>query len=180
MRGRKKERGRGEKNYACPISLFFRETPYAGKRSSWLVQHSKVDWCLTINCKSTLFIPFLSVFWSGWECRVYYAMRKSKLFLHWSSGQDLLAVLKPTPLLPHAKMLLVPIRSFFWRVDYALEGSMFWLSKCDFSRLFHTERSWHAYWFPVVFEFLVFMFCPLMQERFLWALLKRKALFVAK
>ena len=21
---------------------------------------------------------------------------------------------------------------FFWRVDYALEGSMFWLSKCDF------------------------------------------------
>ena len=37
---------------------------------------------------------------------------------------------------------------FLWRVDYALEGSMFWLSncKCDFSRLFHTERSWHAYW----------------------------------
>jgi len=40
---------------------------------------------------------------------VYYAMRKSKRFLHWSSGQDLLAVLKPTPLLPHAKMLLVPM-----------------------------------------------------------------------
>ena len=66
---------------------------------------------------------------------------------------------------------------FFWRVDYALEGSMFWLSKCDFSRLFHTERSWHAYWFSVVFEFLVFMICPLIQERFLWPLLKRKALF---
>ena len=30
-----------------------------------------------------------------------------------ASGQDLLAVLKPTPLLPHAKMLLVPIRFFF-------------------------------------------------------------------
>ena len=29
-----------------------------------------------------------------------------------ASGQDLLAVLKPTPLLPHAKMLLVPIRFF--------------------------------------------------------------------
>ena len=40
-------------------------------------------------------------------------------------GQDLLAVLKPTPLLPHAKMLLVPILSFLWRVDYALGGSMF-------------------------------------------------------
>ena len=116
-----------------------------------------------------LFIPFPSVFWnwSRWECRgVYYAMRKSKRFL-----QDLLAVLKPTPLLPHAQMLLVPILFFFfWRVDYALKGSMFWLSKCDFSRLFHTERSWHAYWFSVVFEFLVFMVCSLMQERFLWPL----------
>ena len=30
-----------------------------------------------------------------------------------ASGQDLLTVLKPTPLLPHAKMLLVPIRFFF-------------------------------------------------------------------
>ena len=38
----------------------------------------------------------------------------------------------------------------FW-VDYALEGSTFSLSKCDFSRLFHTERSWHTYRFTVVF-----------------------------
>ena len=68
-------------------------------------------------------------------------------------------------------------RFFFWRVDYALEGSLFWLSKCDFSCLFHTERSWHAYWFSLVFEFLVFMICPLMQEHFLWPLLKHKALF---
>ena len=180
----------------------------------------------SINGKSILFIPFpfacncgkelfriqkwrteiriltqlsKQVFWnwSGWECRVYYAKRKSKRFLHWSSGPDLLAVLKPTPLLPHAKMLPVPIRFFFWRVDHALEGSMLWLSKCDFSRLFPTERSWHAYWFSMVFEFLVSMICPfpasrglsswetsasreicpLMQQRFLWPLLRRKALF---
>ena len=126
MWGRKKERGRGrgEKKYACPISLFFWETPYAGKRSSWLVRHRKVDWCLTIKCKTVLFIPSVFWNWSGWECRVYYTMRKSKRFLHWTSGQDWLAVLKPTPLLP-----LVPIRSFFWQVDYALEGSMFWQSK---------------------------------------------------
>ena len=54
---------------------------------------------------------------------------------------------KPT----HAKMLLVPIKFFFlcW-VDYALEGSTFSLSKCDFSRMFHTERSWHTYRFTVV------------------------------
>ena len=44
---------------------------------------------------------------------------------------------RPTRLLPHAKMLLV---SICW-VDYALEGSAFLLSKCDFSRMFHTERS---------------------------------------
>ena len=104
--------------------------------------------------------------WNGLECRVYYAKRKSKRFLLWSSGQDLLAVVKPTPLLPHAKILLVSVWFFFWRVDYALEGSMCWLSKCDFSRLFHTERSWHGYWFSVVFVFLVSMICLLMQQRF--------------
>ena len=29
-----KGRGGGDKKYACPISLFFWETPYVGKRSS--------------------------------------------------------------------------------------------------------------------------------------------------
>ena len=33
---------------------------------------------------------------------------------------------------------------FLCWVGYALEGSIFSLSKCDFSRLFHTERSWHT------------------------------------
>ena len=51
---------------------------------------------------------------------------------------------RPTWLLPHAKMLLVPISCFLCWVDHALEGSTFSLSKCDFSRLFHTERSWHT------------------------------------
>ena len=58
---------------------------------------------------------------------------------------------RPTRHLPHAKMLLVPISFFLCWVDYALEGSTFSLSKCDFSRLFHTERSWHTYRFTVVF-----------------------------
>ena len=34
---------------------------------------------------------------------------------------------------------------------YALEDSAFSLNKCDFSRLFHTERSWHTYRFTVAF-----------------------------
>ena len=51
---------------------------------------------------------------------------------------------RPTRRLPHAKMLLVPISFFLFWVDYAPEGSTFSLSKCDFSRLFHTERSWHT------------------------------------
>ena len=58
---------------------------------------------------------------------------------------------RPTRSLLHAKMLLVPIRFFLYWVDYDLEGSTFSLSKCDFSRLFHTERSWHTYRFTVVF-----------------------------
>ena len=37
----------------------------------------------------------------------------------------------------------------FSSVGYALEGSAFSLSKYDFSRLFHTERSWHTYRFTV-------------------------------
>ena len=62
-------------------------------------------------------------------------------------------ILSPTErLLPHTKMLLVPIKPFFlcW-VHYDLEGYTFSLSNCDFSRLFHTKRSWHTYWFTVVF-----------------------------
>ena len=39
---------------------------------------------------------------------------------------------------------------FICWVDYVLEGSAFILSKCDFSRMFHTERSWHAYRLTVV------------------------------
>ena len=35
-------------------------------------------------------------------------------------------------------------------VDYALKGSTFSLSKCDFSRMFHTERSWLTYLVTVV------------------------------
>ena len=49
-----------------------------------------------------------------------------------------------TRLLPHAKMLLVPMNFFLWQVDYTWRKT-FWLSKCDFCRLFHAERSWHAF-----------------------------------
>ena len=38
---------------------------------------------------------------------------------------------------------------FLWWVYYIL-GSTLWMSKCEFCRLFHTERSWHAYWFSAV------------------------------
>ena len=58
---------------------------------------------------------------------------------------------RPTRRLPHVKMLPVSISFFLCSVDYALEGSIFSLSKYDFSRLFHTERSWHTYRFTVVF-----------------------------
>ena len=40
--------------------------------------------------------------------------------------------------------------SLCW-VHYAREGSKFSLSRCDFSRLCHTKRSWHTYRCTVVF-----------------------------
>ena len=54
---------------------------------------------------------------------------------------------RPTRLLPQAKMLLIPIKFFFPLLDRLRSGRF---SKCDFSRMFHTERSWHTYRFTVV------------------------------
>ena len=55
-----------------------------------------------------------------------------------ASGQDLLAVLKRYPTFTSCQNAACSNTSFFflWRVDYALEGFVFWLGKCDFSRLF--------------------------------------------
>ena len=73
-------------------------------------------------------------------------------------------------------MLLVPISFFLCLVDYALEGSTFSLSKCDFSRLFHTES--HGTHIDLLWlSFLAGRICPLMHEHFLWPLLKRKAFY---
>ena len=56
-----------------------------------------------------------------------------------------------TRLLPCEKNAACCTEYFLLQVDYALEGSTFWLRKlCDFCRLFHTERSRHAYWFSAV------------------------------
>ena len=63
-------------------------------------------------------------------------------------------------------MLLVPISFFLCLVDYALEGSTFSLSKCDFSRLFHTES--HGTHIDLLcLSFLAGRICPLMHEHFL-------------
>ena len=79
--------------------------------------------------------------------------------------------------LPQAKMVFVLI-CFFPLVGRLCSRGFyftFWLSKWDFSRLFYTERSWWAYWFSVVlFLFVAERICLLMQEHFLWPLLKRK------
>ena len=73
---------------------------------------------------------------------------------------------RPKRLLPHAKMLLVPIRIF------PLLGSLCSGSTFLLGRLFHTERSLHTYQFTVVF-----VSGPLMQEHFSSPLLKRRALY---
>ena len=81
---------------------------------------------------------------------------------------------RPTWLLPHAKMLLVPISFILCLVDYVLRIS---LNKCNISCLLnHTERSWHTYRFTVVFV-SGHRICLLMQEDFLWPLLKYNLAF---
>ena len=50
---------------------------------------------------------------SNFNSAVEASLLELERFLHWSSGQDLLVVPKRTPLLPHAKMLPVPIHFFF-------------------------------------------------------------------
>ena len=101
------------------------------------------------NFNSALVEILLGLEWPGMSH--YYVLSKSKQFLHWHQYKICLqcwkGVGRPTRLLPHTKMLLDPNYIFFlWRVYYALEGYI-----CDFSCLFHTGRSWHAYWFSVVF-----------------------------
>ena len=62
--------------------------------------------------------------------------KKVKAISTLASGQDLLAVLKPTPRFTSWQNAACSNTFFFWRVDYALEGSvaqsMFGLNRCDF------------------------------------------------
>ena len=56
--------------------------------------------------------------------------KKVKAISTLASGQDLLAVLKPTPPLPHAKMLFVPIRFFFFSGEVIMLWRVQLLSPC--------------------------------------------------
>ena len=62
-----------------------------------------------------------------------------------------------TQLLPRAKMLLFPM-SFFCSGGFSLNEKMWFLPL-----IFHTERSWHAYWFSAIIV-SGRVICPLMQE----------------
>ena len=77
-----------------------------------------------------------------------------------------------TWLLPHAKIIF----SLSSRLRFG--GKRFDWANVNFGRLlniFHTEGSWHAYWFS-----LVGMIYPLMEEHFLFSPLKKcKVIFIA-
>ena len=74
---------------------------------------------------------------------------------------------RPARLLPHAKMLLVPINVSFCWVDYALEGSTFLLSNVILAACFTLRGHVVAHTVLMWFLFLVGRICPLMQEHFL-------------
>ena len=60
---------------------------------------------------------------------------------------------RPTRLLPHAKKLLTPIKLFYLLGRLCSGRFCILLSKCGFSRMFHSERSWHIYRLTVVIDF---------------------------
>ena len=159
--------GGGEKKYACPISLFFWETLYAGKQSSWLVRQREVDWCLSINGKSILFILGKSCVLRNEKVKAISTLVIRRSFA--------CSAIKPTPLLPHTKKMLVPVHFFFLasrlcsRGFYVLTEQNVILAACFTLRGHDTlvDFLW----------FLNFWSSWLMQQRFLWPLLKHKALF---
>ena len=81
-----------------------------------------------------------------------------------------------TRLSPHAKNAACSNELFSLSSRLCFGGKRFDWANVNFGcllNIFHTERSWHAYWFS-----LVGMICPLMQEHFLsWPLSKSKALY---
>ena len=108
--------GGGKKTPARYLCSFGKLRTLANGAPDWCGIGKQIDVCqLTVNLYCLF--RFRQSFGIGGAGNVacITAMRKSKLFLHWSSGQDLLKVLKPTALLPHAKMLLVPM--FFFSGD---------------------------------------------------------------
>ena len=193
----KKERGegKGRKKYACPKSLFFWQTPYADKRSPWLVRlrgsrlmpvdqmSVYIVYCVFVCCMQLRERIILNLEMADARA-IFNSCCRNKSFgigaagnvacvAQWKSQSDFYTGIRTrfafsAKTLSHfylmRKCCLFQYVFFLWRVGYALEGSMFWVSKCDFSRLFNTERSWRACSFPVVFEFLVGMICPLMQD----------------
>ena len=114
----------------------------------WII--SELGWTEIPIFNSALEEILLGLEWPGMSHDLLHT-EQVKAISTLASVQDCLqcwkGVGRPTRLLPHTKMLLDPNYMFFlWWVYYALEGSI-----CDFSCLFHTGRSWHAYWFSVVF-----------------------------
>ena len=208
-RAKERKGGRGGEKintpawYHCP---FGKLCTLANRTPDWC-SIGEVDWWLSINCKSILFILFSSVRNCGKSYSEFRNGRRNWNFnsaveasllelerlrnyvtciTQWESQSNFYTGIRTR--FAHSAKTYTTFTScqnaacsntffFCWQVDCALEGSPFWLSKCDFSHLFHTERSWHTYWFSVVFEFLVSKICPMMQEHFLRPLLKRKALY---
>ena len=91
---------------------------------------------------------------------------------------------KHVRLLPHAAWNAACSNHFLWRVEYALEGSQFWLilifTTCLYTVWSHEVgvSCIHFYWFSVAFVPGWQDLTTAAIEHFLWPLLKRTALFV--
>ena len=96
-----------------------------------------------------------------------------KLWCGWAAikGGD-----RPTRLLPHSKKLLVPIR-FFPLLGRLCSGRFYIFTEQMWFSLLVSRWEVSAHIDLLWFLFVVGRIFPLMQEHFLWSLLKRKAFY---
>ena len=117
--------------------------------------------CFLCSTKRIWQKPYLSDVCSCKEFFKFRATADRHCYLTWLKKRSV----GNTRLLPHANIHAACSNELFSLSSrLCFGGKRFDWANVNFGRLlniFHTERSWHAYWFS-----LVGMICPLMQEHF--------------
>ena len=118
---------------------------------------------------------------SGWSCQFYYYYKTSDLKRNFTSEihtwiktkwKNDLSVNRQQTIFTSCQNAACSNEFFLLWVDYALEENALAEQMWSLLLIFHTEMSWHTYWFSAVIVSGRHNYCPLMQEHLLWPLLK--------